>query len=648
MRIRTMVGASVLGSAFMFPALMFGQFQQPTQEELKMTADPKYPGVSAIYLNTAQIADNEHHFESFYARIKILNEKAESLATVDLPYMKDEAQYEVSAIQGRTIQPDGSIVNLTGKPADLLISKQGETKYAHKVFTLPSVQVGSIIEYYYQLRYSEEYYFSPSWKVQREYPVRKAHFMFTPFQLNDTLSLWSLLPKGVSVNRDALNRYTLDIVDIAPAPDEEWMPPIANSLYRVDFYFKDTSDIDTFWHTAGNRWSHNVDQFCDVSKSLREAVNGLVAGGDTEIDKARKLYKAVQQLDNTDYSREKSDAERKQLKLKEVRHAEDVWTQKGGTRTEIALLYLTMLRAAGLNAYAMRVVDRNRALFTQAYLSFDQLDDTIVILSVGDKEILLDPGERMCPFQTVSWRHSMATGVRQTTGGSALATSPAQSYTANTIQRVAEITLDGHGTMEGTIHFSLSGQEALYWRQKALENDEGEVKKQFDSWIENMIPDGVEAHIDHFIGLDDPDANLGATLKAHGTVGTATSKRLLVPAAFFETHSSHPFVEQEKRLTPVDMHYGETITDDVTYVLPAGIGAESAADPVKIPWQGHAVFIIKSKIDPGEVNVTRTLARSFTFVSSTDYVALRDFYQKVAAADQQQLVLHAADAPKGN
>jgi hypothetical protein len=60
------------------------------------------------------------------------------------------------------------------------------------------------------------------------------------------------------------------------------------------------------------------------------------------------------------------------------------------------------------------------------------------------------------------------------------------------------------------------------------------------------------------------------------------------------------------------------------------------------------VLVIKSKTDPGQVSITRTLARSFTFANSTDYTALRDFYQKVAAADQQQLVLHTTEAPKAN
>ena len=37
-----------------------------------------------------------------------------------------------------------------------------------------------------------------------------------------------------------------------------------------------------------------------------------------------------------------------------------------------------------------------------------------------------------------------------------------------------------------------------------------EVKKQFDRRTEDKAPEGVEAHVDHFLGLDDPDSDLMA------------------------------------------------------------------------------------------------------------------------------------------
>jgi hypothetical protein len=553
--------------------------------------------------------------------------------------------YDVADIKARTIQPDGTVVPLVGKPADLLKSKSKDYQSGRKVFTLPSVQVGSILEYYFELRYNSNWVPIPYWEIQFPYLVRKSHYQCVQC---GNLSFLTVLPPGVSTKKDHMGHLDLDMVDVPPAPKEEWMPPMGNMLFKVVFYSSSARSSDDFWKSVGNNWSNSATQFTEPSKSFRDAMNALVASGDSDLDRAKKLYKAVQTVDNTDFSREKSESERKKLNIKDIERAEDVWTEKSGTRTEVALLYLSMLRAVGLTAYAMRVVDRNLGLFMPEDLDYDQLDDTIVILSIGGKEIVLDPGEKMCPFQTVHWKHSNAGGIRQNATGSGIATSPQQPYSANTVDRIADLTLDAHGAVDGNLRFVMSGQEALYWRQKALKNDETEVKKQFDEWIKTMVPNGVEAHIDHFAALDDPDSKLVAVVKAQGDAGAATSKRVLVPGFFFEARGSHPFVDQDKRLTPVDMQYAEQISDQVIYHLPAGLEVESAPQASKIPWEGRAVLLIKSKSDPGQVTITRTLARAFTFATTDEYQNLHDFYQKVAAADQQQLVLTRTPAAGGN
>jgi hypothetical protein len=185
----------------------------------------------------------------------------------------------------------------------------------------------------------------------------------------------------------------------------------------------------------------------------------------------------------------------------------------------------------------------------------------------------------------------------------------------------------------------MTGQAALYWRQKAINNDETEVKKQFDKSLESLVPDGVEAHVDHFTGLDDPDTNLTAFITAKGSLGAATSKRLMLPAFFFETRATQPFVAQEKRTQPVDMHYGEVVTDQVVYHLPNGFTIEGAPQDNKIDWTGHANLIVKSASAPGQITIARQLVRAFTFAKPEEYQDLRGFFQKVAASDQAQLVL---------
>jgi len=364
---------------------------------------------------------------------------------------------------------------------------------------------------------------------------------------------------------------------------------------------------------------------------------------------AKKLYVAVQALDNTDFSRAKGQAELKQLGLKAAKRAEDTWAQKSGSSEDIALLYLSMLRAAGLTAYAMKVVDREKAVFDPTYMNINQLDDTIVILSTGGKDIVLDPGEKMCPFETLHWRHSGAGGIRQSTDGRAAATSPLQAFTANSMVRVGDVTLDDHGAITASFRFNMSGQNALSWRQAALRYDTDELKKRYDNWLRTITPEGVQAHVDHFLGLDDPYVNLMAVIKAEGTLGTATSKRLLLPGFFFETRAAHPFVDQEKRQEPVDMHYGDQVTDQVTYHLPASVSVEGSPQTAQVPWPSHAVFATKTvNTTPGEITIARQFSRAFTFVKPEEYQELRGFYQKIAAADQQQLVLIESPTGKGN
>lgn len=652
---------AVLFLAAVSPAILCAQFQPPNPDELKMTSDPEAPGAAGVYLQVREIENDPLHYESFYKRIKVLTEKGKELATVELPYL--QGNWTITEIKGRTIHSDGTIIPLTVKPEDLLITKSGDWEANKKVFTLPGVEVGSVLEYYYEIHYNANWFSSPQWTVQQSYFVHKAHYEFTAetdIELADEhgriirrLLWWPHLPAGVAVQTGVGGKLTLDMTDIPPSPDEEFMPPIQSLLYRVGFFYSDAVDSRSFWLEEVKLWSKDVDQFAQPSKTIKEAVAGLIAPADTDIDKAKKLYAAVQALDNTDYSRKKTASEIKELKIKETRHAEDTWSQKSGSSDDIAMLYLSMLRAAGLTAYAVRVVDRGRSLFDPELMSVEQLDSTLVALSVGGKEILLDPGEKVCPFQTVNWQHSDAGGIGQSAQGPSLISTPEQQYNDNVTTREGDVFVDAQGGVSGRINIVMNGQAALHWRQKALQEDDTELKKDFDhDELEGKVPEGVEAHISHFLSMNDPYSDLMAVVSVSGSLGTATARRLILPGFFFETRGHVPFVNEDKRLEPVDMQYGQRVTDEITYHLPDGVTVEGAPQDANIPWPGHAIFIAKTMAQPGQITIHQTLSVGFTVAKPGEYQNLRAFYQKVAGADQEELVLTmppaAAPAGKGN
>jgi uncharacterized protein DUF3857/transglutaminase superfamily protein len=665
--------SAVLLLAAVSPALVYAQFQPPDPDELKMTADPKAPGADAVYLDIEEIANDPLHYQSYYVRIKVLTEKGKELATVELPYLKGSKK--VTDIKGRTIHADGTVIPLTVKPEDLTVTKTGEMQIGKKVFTLPSVEVGCILEYSYDLRYDDDEVSSPTWEIQRPYFVHKAHYSFTPFpsfmpngspnagtsryivdergREAHTLIWWNQLPPGVTMKTSVNGSYSIDVTDVPPIPDEAWMPPIRSFLYKVNFDYSFARGATDYWLSESKLWSKDVDKFAEPSKAIKVADDGLIAPGDSDLDKATKLYAAVEALDNTDYSRQKTATEMKQLKLKAARHAEDTWAQKSGTSEDIAMLYLAMLRAAGLTAYAVKVVDRDQGVFDPSDMSLDQLDTTLVVLSTGGQETMLDPGEKMCPFGTLNWRHSGAKGLGQSSQGVGISTTPEQAYKLNSVNRIADLTLDAHGGIAGRIQIIMAGQAALRWRQFALRNDGDELKKRFDhDELEGVLPEGVEAHVDHFLAVDQPDANLIAIVKVTGSMGTATAKRMLLPGLFFASRGHVPFVNEEKRLEPVDMHYADRVTDDVTYHLPPGAAVEGGPQDTSVTWQGHAMLVLKSKASANQIEIANSLARGFSVAKPEEYQDLRGFYQKVDAAEQAQLVLSiapaSAAADKGN
>jgi hypothetical protein len=381
---------------------------------------------------------------------------------------------------------------------------------------------------------------------------------------------------------------------------------------------------------------------------LKSAVAAIVSPGDPPEQKARRLYAAVMKLDNTDFSRVKSAAERRNLHLKDIQDAADVWKNQSGTGNSITLMFVALARAASLKAWPMQVTARDTGVFDPHYLDVEQLNDYIAIVEVGGSDLYLDPGQKMCPFGDLYWAHTLTSGLRLSDNGADLAKTPFPPSAANSIARTADLTVDEQGNVSGTARIVVKGAEALHWRQVALEDGEDELKKQFEASLRGGLPELAGVRVDHFEGLADYESNLEAIARIDGRIGTVLSKRLILPGLFFEARAKHPFVAQDLRLAPIDLHYSAEELDHVAYHLPAGWSVEGAPSTDNVTWLGFAELKISSARTEDKVEVTRAFTSNFALLGPETYNDLHDFYLKLAAADQQQIVLVRAAASKGN
>jgi len=682
------LGVLLLSAAASLSA--FGQFQAPTQEELQMTSDPKAPGASAVYLYREEVEDDPLHFRTVYARIKVLTEKGKELATVRVAYQRsftfnatgsnregeDQARdinlelghFEVAAVSGRTIHPDGTVIPLTTSPADLMASQKSGNQENALTFNLPSVEVGSILEYRYQLRY-DRFLIPPFWQIQQPYFVHKAHYLFTPSsvflptgvsgagrtsnylvgedgQLQTDVMASSTLPPGKAVKQDALGRFGLDITDIPAIPREEFTPPLEGQLYHVDFYYTNTFVQKEYWQKNTQHWNKEADQYTAATPTIRNIVSEAVTSSDSELDKAKRLYTLVQKLENTDVTRSSSFS----FVNSSIPHTslDAVLQNKSGNRKEIALLYLALARAAGLNARPERIASRNQRIFSADYLSASQLDAVVIALNIDGKEVVVDPGEKLAPFQTLHWSHAGAGGIALGADGKVeTVLTPLQINTDNTSIRVGSLTISPQGSVSGTLKVGFIGQEALHWRQVALRTDSNELKRELEQIIASQVPAGIHAHIEQIAGIEKTDAQLVAVVQIEGNLATLSGTRLAIPRLFFESRETVPFPADDARALPVDMHYPAQEQEQITYVFPTGFALVDTPQDATLNWQDNAAYKLRSKVSPGSITSARILARGFTFLEAKYYNQLRDFYQKVTTTDQQQLVLQAAKPAGG-
>ena len=645
------------------PFVHADQWTTPTPEELSMTSQPEVPGAAAVYLFWEETTVDHYHMFTIYVRLKVLTEKGKEYGDVELEYAsgREGRGYTVNAIEGRTIHPDGTIIPFTGKPYEKLIEKNRGTKFMAKVFSMPDVSIGSIIEYRYQLRYDDNYFIAPRWFVQTRLFTRKAHYMWEPTskqlitsddrgQLTNSIAWFPVLPvtaefKNVRRPPSGFDEgqlvFELNIHDVPPVPDEEYMPPTSSLTYRVLFYYSAYRSGEEYWKDEGKHWATLTDKFINSGPAVQAAVQEFTSPADTQDQKLRKLYAAVMKLENTDFTREHTTSEEKSQGLKEVHNVDDILNRKRGSSEQLTELFVSMARAAGMKAYIATITSRDRNVFLPGYLSFSQFDDYVAIVNVDGKEQFFDPGSRYCAYQHLAWKHTLVGGVRQTDGGSAIITTPAEFYTASHVQRVANLTMDQQGVVTGTVKMTFIGSPALGWRQSALTSDSTNLERELQDSVERILPQGMDVKVATIEKLEDYESPFTVTFSVKGPIGSSTGKRLLFAGDIFETNSK-PTFPHEKREVAVYFHYPYANQDAVRVNFPSGIAVESLPSGTKQQFQNYALYASSFESTPTSVTVHRNYTLGEIIFLPKEYADLRAFYNKFETKDQESVVLTTA------
>jgi uncharacterized protein DUF3857/transglutaminase superfamily protein len=626
-------------------------FRPVLDEELKMTSEPLAPGAPAVILYRQVDRDDSgvDTYEDDYFRIKILTEQGRKYANIEIPYFKGDAA-SVRGIKARTIRPDGSIVDFEGQVYEKPIVKAKGVRYMAKTFTLPEVQVGSIIEYYYTVNLPSHYIFDSHWILSEELFTKTANFSLKPNSRFTCRWRWLRPPQGGEELKEGADHvFRLKARNIPAFHAEDFMPPADELKSRVDFTYSlgpaEKSPAD-FWKRKGKELNGKVESFAGKRKTMEEAVAQIVSPGDTPETKLQKIYARVQQIRNTSYEVRKTEQEKKHENEKDAGNVEDVWRRGYGTGAQLTWLFLALARSAGLEAYPIVLSERRHYFFIPEFMDAEKLDANVVLVKLNGKEIYCDPGGAFTPFGLLQWPETGVSALRLDKDGGTWITTALPKSSVSRIEHKANLILNETGDLEGQLAIIFTGLEAMRLRVDQRHADEADRKKFLEDLAREHIPAAAEVELNNKPDWSSSSQDFVAqyTLKVPGWIMGA-GRRALFPVGVFSAAEKRVF-DSATRTHPIYFEFPFARQDDISITLPVGWQVSSL--PPAQDRSGPTVsYAIKAENDHGTLHLTRKLTIDLLLVEAKYYDVLRNFFQMVRSGDEEQVLLQPIGVSAG-
>lgn len=636
-------------------------------EELKMTSIAEQPGAPAVVLLRQEVDDDIKKEHAFYERIKVLTEAGRKYADVEIPYVR--RQFNIT-ISGRTVHSDGTIVNAEGKPFDKEVLKTHGMRVREKVFSLPDVQVGSILDIRYTLSYDDHSLWAPDWDVQTDLFQKKAIFKFVPYtdewtnprgQVGQGVAWTPYIPAGQpqpklntsltgSMAKRGENGDSVDLTleNVPPLIEEPYTPPRSLLRWRVNFYYRTSAKPAEFWKDEGKYWNKEVESFVGHKDGITQALSSIILPNDTPELKVRKIYAYVSNMENRSFRPDRPVAESNALGLIDNKNVEDVLRQHSGTHDDLNRLFVAMVRAVDIPAWLMRVADRSERIFVPSYLSTDQFAAELAIVQLNGKDVFLDPGTRFCPYGLLTWHYSGVDGLRQSASkGTETATASFPGYKDVMIQRKAVLTLAADGSESGTVTVGYFGLEGMDRRQQAAQTDAAGRKKLLEDEIKSWLPGGSEVTLQNEPRWEAAETPLVAVFKVSGPLAVGAGKRAVVPLHIFEVNDP-PMFPAAERTNPIYFYNPSCVIDEVHLTVPQGTSIESLPQNDTVHLE-YAAYESQQKMEqPMTILATREIIMDGIAFPKDRYKELKTFYDKVSTDDGEQVILKAAAHAEGN
>ena len=569
-------------------------------------------------------------------RVKVLTEAGKSQGEISLGHSN---YARLQKFEGRTVQPDGRVLPL---PADAKFERKVSKRRNQSVTSVafPGVEVGSILDYAYEIRFDSIYFLEP-WYFADEIPVLHSEITFMiPHDIKATR--WSSDPYRIGLQTETKNS-TLG-TELRVWADK--IPSVADDPYGLPFadLALKMMVVPTFLH---DRDLHIglLDSWTTLCKNVEEEEYGkarrkdggvaakakAVAGSaPTPRAKAEALYRFVRDEIQTEYF--------EGIFLDEGSSVANTLSDGKGDYAEKALLLQALLDAVKIDARLVWAGDRFRGQIDPALPNPLWFDRVLVMVPLDGQRVFLDPADRSLAFGQLQYGYEGVPALVYDAKKPEGITLPETPFDQNGRRAMIDLALDTDGRLTGTGELVYTGH--LAWEKIDWQDDEQKTLDAWKEWLGDRSK-GFEVSDIKFQELpDERKVRLTWTLKQReedvlGDEVTLAPSLPLGPLA-------QPFVQDVgQRRSPVLFPYGKWEEVELHLRWPEGWKLEATPDLTR---QERPVGALVVELDAKDAERTLVYRRHFemrprTLSSKQDYEAVRALYAAAEKSDAQMLAL---------
>lgn len=571
-------------------------------------------------------------FSSFETHriVKVFDARGERFANVVIAYSEGSV---VEDIQARTIAPSGKISVLDPEAvydASLYPNFVFFSDRRAKLFTLPAVEPGAILEYRYRLVIRDRTLWH-SWTFQNEVPTLLSRFTLVKpgeWPLNYRTYRINAPPRDIKVPQGFRSTTVWEARDLPPVRSEFAMPPyrdVVAHLALAPTGFMSWDDVAGWYHRLSDP---RMSPGAGVGQQAREIVGGL----SDDRAKLRALFTWVR--DRVRYL-----AVEIGIGGFQPHPADDVCANLYGDCKDMVTLLCALGRAAGIPIHQALISTRHNGTPDTSLASPLHFNHVIAFAPTVDGGVWMDATEKGCAFGSLPWYDQGLPSLVVDDGGKGvLLVTPADPVDENRESLSWQVALEKDGAARVVGLWTIAGAPASDIREELVRTS----RHQQRQWLEAMLArqlSGVRLDTFSIAGMvpEDGPLQITYTFGARSFGAVMDSSMLLRPGRV--AMSSLPdYFRATTRTHPVQFRYGHrrdlrirmALPREYRFVRPSGpdsLGSEFGWSRTRLGLAGRQLFFDGSYRVPA------------TPVPPASYPAFRAFLDSLRMQDEREVVL---------